>query len=153
MSMMGSLYSETNVIKKSVSLRARAPQSVEFIIFLSHLGSWNMSQILSHQTLGWVSPPYSFIHSFIQMLIKYTLCAHSYAGPEVEGAHFLRKGLVILTGYSQTPVPRPVPGTSDTACAQPNEQDFTPWCLPHASHSTAFVVWSSGGQRGHEKAV
>ena len=107
-----------------------------------------MSQILSHQALGWVSPPYSFI----QMLIKYTLGAQSSAGPEVEGAHFLRKRLGILTGYGQTlctlSLCQELPVEAAHDCAQPNDiqQDFTPCCLPHANHSTTFVVGPQGAR-------
>lgn len=113
-----------------------------------------MSQILSHQRLGWVSPPYSSI----QMLMKYTLGAQSYAGPEVEGAHFLRKRLVILPGYGQTlctlSLCQELLVEAAHDCAQPKDiqQDFTP-DAPRCQPLCHICSWSLRAQRDHEKAV
>lgn len=93
-----------------------------------------------------MSPPYSFI----QMLMKYTLGAQSYAGPEVEGAHFLRKRLVILPGYGQTlctlSLCQELLVEAAHDCAQPKDiqQDFTPEAPPDAIHSATFVVGPRG---------
>lgn len=60
------LSSEMNVIKKVCEKVFRLELQRTWSLYFFYLCCWNRSQILSHQTSGWVSPLHSFIHSDVK---------------------------------------------------------------------------------------
>lgn len=147
MSMMGWLLSSEMEVCNSLwgSPQPRTAKSTEFIVYPSHLGTWNMSPGLYHHSPGWVLFPCLFIYS-ANMYRAYTMCPEPW-WPWSGRACFLRKELTFLTGVSSSCALPLCQGLTAQAAQDSVQPAGAQWVLPrmpHVSPSTTFAVGLQG---------